>query len=50
MSKSQIFPAILILLDIGAAVVYLAADRDFNRCGYWLSAACITFFATFQLR
>lgn len=41
-----IFPTILILLDIGAAGVYLF-DGDFKKAIYWLAAAvlnvCVTF-------
>ncbi len=42
MTKSQIFPAILILINIGAAVVYLAADRDWRQFVYWMAAATLT--------
>lgn len=42
MSKSQIFPVVLIVLDIGAAVVYLAADRDWRQFVYWMAAATLT--------
>ncbi len=39
MSK-YIFPLILILLDVGAAVVY-AVYRDWRMAVYWLSAAVL---------
>jgi len=43
MTRQQIFPAILILLDIGAAIGYLCVS-DWRKVGYWLAAACLTFF------
>ncbi len=45
MSK-YIFPVALIILDIGAAVVY-AFNKDFKMMTYWIAAAvlnvCVTF-------
>ncbi|MFH1385125.1 MAG: hypothetical protein ABIH47_09235 [Candidatus Omnitrophota bacterium] len=42
----KVFPALMIALDIAAAVVY-ACDGDVRRMIYWLSAgvltACVTF-------
>ena len=35
------FPVTLILLDIGAAIVY-AFDADWRRAVYWLAAAVLT--------
>jgi len=40
-SRAQIFPAILIALDVGAAVIY-AVEGDARRCIYWLAAAVLT--------
>lgn len=41
-----IFPVALILLDIGAAIVY-AVNKDFKMATYWIAAAvlncCVTF-------
>jgi len=37
----DLFPKILIVLDIGAAVVYLYCG-DKARAFYWVSAGCIT--------
>lgn len=43
---TKFFPSILIVLDVLAAVVYVW-DGDWRHSGYWVSAALITFFATF---
>lgn len=40
------FPALLIALDVGAAVVY-AFDGDVRRVVYWLAAAILTATVTF---
>ena len=44
--KDWIFPTILILLDLGAAVMY-ALSGDFKMTIYWVAAAvlncCVTF-------
>jgi hypothetical protein len=42
----KLFPTILIILDLCAAAFY-AVNGDTRHCGYWISAASITFFATF---
>ncbi len=45
MTRAQIFPAVLILLDLGAAVVYaLAADP--RRAVYWVAGAVLTLCVT----
>ena len=41
--NEKIFPTILIILDVAAAAVY-ATKGDMPRVGYWLAAACLTFF------
>jgi hypothetical protein len=46
MTRAQVFPALLIALDLGAAVVYGAAG-DARRCVYWLAAAVLTTVVTF---
>lgn len=46
MKPVQIFPSILILLDICASVVY-GLNGNTRMVGYWLSAAAITAFVTF---
>jgi hypothetical protein len=43
---AQVFPTVLIVLDIGAAFVY-ALDYDIRRCIYWLAAAILTATVTF---
>lgn len=45
-ARTQIFPIVLIALDVGAAVLY-AADADLRRSIYWLSAAVLTACVTF---
>lgn len=41
-----IFPSILMLLDIGAGIVYLT-QGDWKRCIYWIAAATLTACVTF---
>jgi len=43
----QAFPVLLIVLDIGAAIVY-AAWRDWWLASYWAMAAGLTFCVTFK--
>lgn len=43
---TKIFPISLMTLNFAAAIVY-AVHGDWLRFGYWLSAMCINFFATF---
>jgi len=45
MKREQIFPLILILIDLCAALGYLPTG-DWRRVGYWISAACLTYFVT----
>ena len=44
--KQYIFPSLLILLDLGAALVY-ALSGDYKMAIYWVAAAvlncCVTF-------
>ena len=42
----KVFPATLILLDLGASVVY-AVSGDWRRAIYWLAAAVLTAMVTF---
>lgn len=46
MNTKQIFPIILIVLDVGACVM-CAVNKDFKMALYWLSAGilncCVTF-------
>lgn len=45
-SSEKFFPALLILLDIGAAIVY-AKHRDWRKVIYWLTAAILNAAVTF---
>lgn len=42
----QVFPAVLIVLDLCASAVYLGYG-DWRRTMYWLAAAVLTFCVTF---
>lgn len=46
MKSKYIFPLILILLDIGAAIVY-AASKDWKMAIYWIAAAVLNAAVTF---
>ena len=46
MSKEQLFPTILIALDIGAAAMY-CTNGDIRKIVYWLAAAVLTAAVTF---
>lgn len=46
MTRGQIFPSVLIVLDIGAAAVW-AIDADWRRATYWIAAAVLTACVTF---
>lgn len=46
MARSQIFPSILIALDVLAGLVYLY-ELDWRRCVYWMAAAVLTTVVTF---
>jgi hypothetical protein len=43
--RQQIFPIVLVVLDIGAALVY-AWDLDWRRAIYWFAAAVLTLMVT----
>lgn len=47
MSKQQVFPLILIILDIAAAIVYGVVDVDIRKVIYWIAAAVLTITVTF---
>lgn len=47
MSKQQVFPLILIILDIAAAIVYGVVDMDIRKVIYWIAAAVLTITGTF---
>ena len=46
MKYTQILPSVLIVIDVGAALVYAYA-RDYKHALYWLSAATLTATVTF---
>lgn len=47
MVKSEyIFPLLLILLDVGAAVIY-AVQKDYKKAVYWIAAAVLNVTVTF---
>lgn len=46
MIPSQVLPTALIIIDIGAAVIY-GWDGDWRRLIYWLAAAILTATVTF---
>jgi len=46
MNATKIFPFALIVLDVGAALVY-AWSHDWKHTIYWLSAATLTATVTF---
>jgi len=46
MTRAQLFPVLLIVLDIGASIVY-ACGQDWRRGIYWLAAAVLTATVTF---
>ncbi|MBQ3428050.1 MAG: hypothetical protein IJH37_13065 [Clostridia bacterium] len=46
MSRTQIFPAVLMMLDIGAAVM-CAVSGDWKKTVYWTAAAVLSYTVTF---
>lgn len=46
MKLQLIFPVSLIVLDIGAAIVYAVCD-DYKKAIYWLAAAVLNITVTF---
>jgi len=46
MTRAHVFPALLIALDVGAAVVY-GLEGDWRRTIYWTAAAVLTVVVTF---
>ncbi|WP_158213104.1 hypothetical protein [Fibrobacter sp. UWR2] len=47
MTKQQIFPLVLIILDLLAAVVYGVTDMNVRKVVYWVAAAVLTITVTF---
>ncbi|MBQ3716630.1 MAG: hypothetical protein II892_13805 [Fibrobacter sp.] len=46
MNRTQVFPLVLILLDLAAAVVYGIVDMDVRKVVYWVAAAVLTITVT----
>lgn len=46
LSRTLVFPAILIVLDLAAALIY-GLDGNVRRCIYWIAAAVLTTVVTF---
>lgn len=44
--RTKLFPTILIILDLGAALMYLIGG-DYKRAVYWIAAATLTFTVTY---
>jgi hypothetical protein len=44
---TKIFPTILIVLDVAAALTYLLKDGDVRKTIYWLAAAILTVVVTY---
>lgn len=44
--SSKLFPTILIILDICAAIGYIS-DGDWRKIIYWIAAAVLTFTVTY---
>lgn len=47
MSREKLFPLILIILDIAAALVYAFTSHDIRKVVYWLAAAILSITVTF---
>ena len=45
MTRTSLFPALLVALDLGAAVVY-GIEGDWRRAVYWTAAAVLTVVVT----
>ena len=44
--RPYVFPALLIVMDLGAAVLW-GVDGDWRRSVYWVAAAVLTYVVTF---
>lgn len=47
MNRQQLFPTILIILDILAALNYCYPNIDLRKVVYWVAAAVLTFTITY---
>ena len=50
MTKQQIFPLVLIILDLLAAVVYGVTDMNVRKVVYWVAAAIVVAVVSGRLR
>ena len=48
MQHKYFFPIVLIVLDLGAALVY-ALNKEYKMAVYWLAAAVLNITVTFQV-
>lgn len=46
MKPTYIFPIVMIVMDIGAAVM-CAVNKEYKKCIYWIAAAVLTVTVTF---
>ncbi len=46
MTRTQLFPSLLIAINLASAALYMA-DGDWRKTVYWTAAACLTFVVTF---
>ena len=44
--NEKIFPTVLLILDIGASIVYWTKG-DWRKVIYWAAAACLTYVVTY---
>jgi hypothetical protein len=47
MTREKLFPLILIILDLAAALVYAFTSHDIRKVVYWLAAAILSITVTF---
>lgn len=47
MTREKLFPLILIILDLAAALVYALTTHDVRKVVYWIAAAIIGITVTF---
>ena len=46
MKPTYIFPIVMIVMDVGAAVM-CAVNKEYKKCIYWIAAAVLTVTVTF---
>lgn len=47
MKPTYIFPAVMIIMDIGAAVMCVVIGKDYKKAVYWVAAAVLNAAVTF---